>query len=97
MNVATKCSYNKKMEVGIREAKNNLSKLIETVRLGEKVYLTSRGERVAELVPPPSGKNWRDAIGMFKDKINLYPGWDSPEEDKRIEEMFEVLRESGNK
>ena len=97
MHVATKCGYNGYMEVGIREAKSNLSKLIETVRHGEKVYLTSRGQRVAEIVPTPSKGNWRDAYGLFKDKINLYPGWDSPEEDKRIEDMFEVLQESRNK
>jgi antitoxin (DNA-binding transcriptional repressor) of toxin-antitoxin stability system len=37
------------LEVGIRQAKNNLSKLIDAVRNGEEVILTNRGERVAKL------------------------------------------------
>jgi prevent-host-death family protein len=82
------------MEVGIREAKNNLSKLVETVRRGEKVYLTNRGQRVAEIVTTPLRSDWRKAYGLLRGKVNLYPGWDSPEEDKRIEDMFEVLQET---
>jgi prevent-host-death family protein len=82
------------MEVGIREAKNKLSKLVEAARDGEAVFLTNRGARVAQLVParrPPLSRRGR---GTWKGKINLYPGWDSPEEDKKIEEMFEALREA---
>jgi prevent-host-death family protein len=80
------------MEVGIRDAKNSLSKLVEAVREGEEVFLTNRGERVAQLVPArkraPAGRG----RGFLKGKVNLYPGWDSPEEDKKIEEMFEHLK-----
>ena len=81
------------MEVGIREAKNNLSKLVDAVRHGEEVILTKRGERVAKIVPAP--KKWAPGRGRgcLKGKINFYPGWDSPEEDKRIEDMFECLNE----
>jgi len=79
------------MEVGIREAKNNLSKLVEAVRDGEEVFLTNRGERVAKLVPARKPAPATRGRGIWKDKVNLYPGWDSPEEDKKIEEMFEDL------
>jgi len=34
---------------------------------------------------------------MFKGRINLYPGWDSPEEDKKIEDTFEALAEPTRK
>lgn len=79
------------MEVGIREAKNTLSKLVEAVLEGKEVFLTNRGERVAQLVAAPKPKDPRRGRGKWKGKVNLYPGWDSPEADKEIEEMFETL------
>ena len=90
--MTTLCGYNKHMEVGIREAKSNLSKLVEAVRDGEEVFLTNRGERVAQLVPARRPISPGRGRGFLKGKINLYPGWDSPEEDKKIEEMFEHLQ-----
>ena len=33
-------------------------------------------------------------LGAGKDKVILHPGWDSPETDAEIEEMFDVLKES---
>jgi prevent-host-death family protein len=82
------------MEVGIREAKNNLSKLVEAARDGEEVFLTKRGARVAQLVPTRKPVLPGRGRGTLKGKINFYPGWDSPEEDKKIEDMFEVLNET---
>ena len=79
------------MEVGIRSAKNSLSKLVEAVQDGEEVFLTNRGVRVAQLVRAPKAVSKNRGRGCLKGKVNLYPGWDSPEEDKRIEDMFEDL------
>jgi len=79
------------MEVCIRDAKNNLSKLVEAVRDGEEVFLTNRGERVAQLVAARKPATKMRGRGFLKGKVNLYPGWDSPEEDKKIEDMFEDL------
>ncbi len=90
--MATSCSYNQEMEVGIRSAKNNLSKLVEAVLEGEEVFLTNRGARVAQLVRTPQATQKGRGRGAWKGKINLYPGWDSREEDKRIEDMFEALQ-----
>jgi prevent-host-death family protein len=50
-NVAT-CGYNRFMETGIRELKNNLSRYIRRVEEGERVAVTAHGRVVAELVPP---------------------------------------------
>ena len=36
---------------GIREARQNISELIETVRKGREVLITDRGRPVARLVP----------------------------------------------
>lgn len=80
------------MEVGIREAKNSLSKLVAAVLEGEDVYLTSHGKRLVRLVAAPEPKYPNRGRGSLKDKINFYPGWDSRKADKEIEERFEVLR-----
>jgi prevent-host-death family protein len=84
------------MEIGIRDAKNNLSKLVEAVLDGKEVYLTKRGERVVQLVVTPKSSHPGLGRGFLKGKVNLYPGWDSPEEDKKIEEMFEALHEGSS-
>jgi len=39
-------------EAGIREARQNLTALIEAVRQGYEVTITDRGRPVARLVPP---------------------------------------------
>lgn len=39
-------------EAGIREARQNLTALIEEVRQGHEVTITDRGRPVARLVPP---------------------------------------------
>lgn len=43
---------------GIREARQNLSLLLDEVRKGREVLITERGRPVAKLVPPdrPRGK-----------------------------------------
>ena len=38
--------------VGIFEAKNRLSELVERAARGEEIVITRRGEQVARLVPP---------------------------------------------
>jgi prevent-host-death family protein len=39
-------------EAGIREARQNLSALLEEVRKGYEITITDRGRPVARLVPP---------------------------------------------
>src|SRR5579859_8078082 len=41
--------------VGLRELKNRLSEYVREVRSGEGVWVTDRGEVVAELIPPGQG------------------------------------------
>lgn len=45
------------MEIGIRELKARLSEHIERVTKGETITVTSRGRRVAMIVPVPGGDN----------------------------------------
>ena len=39
-------------EIGIFEAKNRLSELVERAARGEEIVITRRGEQVARLMPP---------------------------------------------
>ncbi len=76
------------MEVGIRNAKNNLSRLVEAVLDGKEVFLTNRGERGDDLATRRN-QSTHTGAGALEGKANLYSGWDSPEADKDIERMFE--------
>jgi len=51
---------------GIREARQNLSALLEEVRKGREVVITDRGRPVARLVPP-----LRQSALPFKDPRRL--------------------------
>jgi len=42
-------------KAGIREARQNLSALIEDVKKGREIVITERGRPVARLVPPTRG------------------------------------------
>ena len=42
---------------GIREARQNLSALLEEVKKGREVVITERGRPVARLVPPVQPRN----------------------------------------
>jgi prevent-host-death family protein len=48
--------------VGIFEAKNRLSELVERAARGEEIVITRRGEQVARLVPPRT----LDALGQAR-------------------------------
>ena len=49
-------------KAGIREARQNLSALIEEVKKGREIVITDRGRAVARLVPPslPAGAPFPD-------------------------------------
>ena len=51
-------------------------------------------DRVAQLVPAHHRSASLRGRGSWKGKINLYPGWDSPQEDLKIEQTFEALHET---
>lgn len=48
--------------VGIFEAKNRLSELVERATRGEEIVITRRGEQVARLMPPRAP----DALGQAR-------------------------------
>ncbi len=82
------------MEVGIRQAKINLSKLIKSALNGEKVVITNHGKPLIELVP--AGRNPGSESrghGSLKGILRLPPGWDSPEEEEKFLDRFDFIKE----
>ena len=58
---------------GVREARQNLSALLEEVRKGREVVITERGRPVAKLVPPdrPRGKGVPN-LASFRRKMPVF-------------------------
>jgi prevent-host-death family protein len=62
-------------EAGIREARQNLSALIEEVQKGKEITITDRGRPVARLVPPlpPATKPFRGRTAFRRKMPKLKP------------------------
>jgi prevent-host-death family protein len=73
--------------VNIHHAKTHLSKLIEQAENGEEVIIARNGKPVVKLVPVVS-KPKRRLLGSAKGKIWISDGFDSPETNKEIEDLF---------
>ena len=60
---------------GIREARQNLSALIEDVKRGREIVITDRGRAVARLVPPtrPAGAPFPDLSRFRRTMPKLKP------------------------
>lgn len=61
------CGYNVRVEIGVRELRDNLSRYIRRIEAGERVVITAHGRIVAELVPPAAGR--RDRVSQFDQPI----------------------------
>lgn len=59
-------------EVDIDEAKKNLADLIKQVQQGERVTITNRGERVADLVPSASRAAQRTSEAIEAIKVDAF-------------------------
>ena len=77
------------MVIGIKEAKNDLSKLIEAVIAGEEVLITKRGQVIARLVAEIPATALQRGRGCLKD-VAFPPGWDSRELDDEIARSFDL-------
>ena len=67
-------------ELGAFEAKTHLSRLLDAVEKGEKIYITRRGKRVAQLAPAEEPKKAK--FGCAKSKgFYMSPDFDEPLED----------------
>lgn len=82
------------MEIGVRQAKAELSRLIESALAGETIIITNHGRRLARIVPEPAKPAPRRGFGCLKESLALQPGWDSPELDQQIEAMVDYNRQT---
>lgn len=52
------------MNVGVRELRNQTSRVIDAVRAGERVTLTVHGEPVADIVPHGARTRWLSGASL---------------------------------
>lgn len=53
-----RCATLSHMQVGVRELRNQTSRVVDAVRAGERVVLTVHGEPVADIVPHAQRSRW---------------------------------------
>jgi prevent-host-death family protein len=63
-------------EVGMHEAKTQLSKLVERVQAGEEIVITRRGEPAARLVPERSGGGFASLAGAWRGRVKVADDFD---------------------
>lgn len=61
--------------VGIFEAKNRLSELVERAARGEEIVITRRGQEVARLVPPRERDRTEQARALAQRIRSSRAGW----------------------
>ncbi len=60
------------IQMGMHEAKSNLSKLVDRAREGEEVVIMRNGTPVAMIVPmQESTPSMRDCLGIWKGKVDI--------------------------
>ncbi|MGH9066598.1 MAG: type II toxin-antitoxin system Phd/YefM family antitoxin [Acidimicrobiales bacterium] len=64
------------VEVGVHEAKTNLSRLLRRVAAGEEVVIVRGKERVAKLVPVGNGSPRQ--LGLDRGRIGVDDNFDEP-------------------
>ncbi len=83
------------MEIGIKAAEAELSKLIKAALTGERVVITNHGKPLVRLAPEAAkAKHPRRGLGSLKDVLDLPPNWDSIEAEEAFADEFDVVREA---
>ncbi|HKF01709.1 MAG TPA: type II toxin-antitoxin system Phd/YefM family antitoxin [Candidatus Sulfotelmatobacter sp.] len=74
------------MQVSVREAKANLSKLLKRVALGEEVVIAKAGKPIAKLIAMPDARS-RFRLGSAKGEFVVPDDFNDPLP-KDIEDLF---------
>ena len=70
------------MKVGIAEAKNRLTQLIQEVEKGERVTICRHGLPVVDMVPANADARHPRQFGTLKDRIKILdPNWAEAQND----------------
>lgn len=84
--VVTVSWYDDYMDVGVRELKARLSEYLEKARAGEVISVTSRGRRIAQIVP---------AAGASNVERGLSEGWITRKENRAPQPMVRYRPRTG--
>lgn len=57
------------MEVNVKEARDNIGKLLDRTEKGEEIVISRRGKKVARLVPVDASKKRLPDLGAFRASI----------------------------
>ncbi len=57
------------MEVNVKEARDNIGKLLDRTQKGEEILISRRGKKVARLVPVDGSKKRLPDLGAFRASI----------------------------
>lgn len=68
-------------QVGMHEAKTQLSKLVERVEGGEEVVITRRGEPAARLIPERRGGGFSSLAGVWRGRVRIADDFDELPDD----------------
>jgi len=68
-------------EVGMHEAKTQLSKLVERVEAGEEIVITRRGKPAARLVPECTGNGFASLAGAWRGQVRIADDFDELPDD----------------
>lgn len=68
-------------EIGMHEAKTQLSKLVERVENGEEIVITRRGEPAARLVPERRGEGFASLAGAWNGRVRIAEDFDELPDD----------------
>lgn len=68
-------------EIGMHEAKTQLSKLVERVEAGEEIVITRRGKPAARLVPERQGKGFASLAGAWRGRVRIADDFDELPDD----------------
>ncbi len=77
--------------VNVHEAKSQLSKLLEQVRLGEEIVIAKAGTPVARVIPYTPPKQKITPPGAMEGEI-----WIADDFDKPVDDIFECLDKESN-
>jgi prevent-host-death family protein len=79
------------MTVGVRQAKTELTKLINAAMEGETIVITNHGKPLVRLVPEGSTPSKNRGYGCLKGAFDLPADWDNT--DSEIEGLFDHIQD----
>jgi prevent-host-death family protein len=68
-------------EVGMHEAKSQLSRLVARVEAGEEIVITRRGQPAARLVPERRGEGFASLAGAWRGRVRIADDFDELPDD----------------